>query len=831
MKRRHFLKLLSGIATLWWRPRVSFAEPSSQLEGANERLWFRQPARYWNSQSLHLGNGSLGASFWGGVSEERIDLTERSLWTGGPGENPQYRYGIREGGRDHLKKIRELIQSGEIDRLKEADALVSEHFLGDGAGFGAFSSFGRLFLETGAVLPQPDEYVRALDLATGIGSVRFVRNGNTQRREYFCSYPHRVMVIRIENDSPGAVHVKTRWDLLQKNHRIEVEGDTVQVTGTVNGNGRAFSITMRVLAEGGRVERVIGGIEVFEANAVTILIAAGTEYDADASGYGGRDALSESQGQCARAAAIPYSELRAAHIADYQHFYRRVSLSVAGNPEVEAIPTDARWHRYCAKKGDDPGFKVLYFNLGRYLLISSSRPGGLPNTLQGGWNCFEEAPWSGNYQSNINLQLSYSGAAITNLLECQEPYIAWTKHLVKPGREVAQSYYGTPGWVSHSIGNIWGYAAPGSEITWGMYPAGAAWHCHTLWEHYVYGRDKDYLRSMAYPVMKEAAEFWLDNLVPYENGLISAPSVSAEHGASVVNGRLQALGSSFDAEVNCVPGCYQDIEIVRDLLANVIAAARVLNVDEAFVELVSRTKDRLLPFRTGRFGQLQEWAEDIDSPECNHRHISHTWAVWPGRQITPSATPLLAAAAKRTLELRGEAACVACGPGKDIHTAGNWSLANRAACWIRLLDGERANAILTKLVTEAGFENLCTYQHVPKEYSLTGDSAANDLSTESTASQKLVWQVDASMAMPGLLAEMLLQMDGEMLHLLPALPKEWAKQGWVRGLRAPGGLSVDISWRNGKVRRFSVVGDGESTLPVRVNGRIRRINASRESEG
>jgi alpha-L-fucosidase 2 len=835
MKRRHFLKALAStvVTSSTFRETSALAYESRCSMRKNERLWFSQPARFWNSEALHLGNGFLGASFWGGIAAERIDLTERTLWTGGPGEFANYNFGIKPGGKDHLEKVRSLIVSGEIPQLKQADELASQHFVGDDRGFGAFSSFGKLLLSTGHDPVQAKEYVRELDLGTGVATVSYEQNGDRHKRELFCSFPHRVLVIRFSSspagDQPlsGKTAIKLRWNLIHADHESHLQGNVLTITGRIDGNKRSWAITTTVLSDA-HIEPAIDGLDLSGAQEMTILIAAATEYKPEPPVFGGADATQLAQQHMAAASALSYDELLRSHVKDYQSLYLRTRLCIHDSSSAAGLPTNERWQQYSAQPGGDPGFKVLYFNLGRYLLISSSRQGSLPNTLQGGWNIFASAPWNGNYQSNINLQLTYSGAASTGLLACHLPYIDWIAGLVAPGRKVAETYYGSPGWVSHSIGDIWGYASPGSDISWGLYPAGAAWHCHTLWEHYLYSDDTEFLQNTAYPVMKQAALFWLHNLVPFEGMLISAPSVSAEHGTVILDGKLTALGSSFGADVLCVPGNFQDIEIIGELLANTAAAARILATDETFATALESAQARLPPLRIGQYGQLQEWMEDIDSPNCNHRHISHTYAVWPAGKITPTSTPSLAAAARTALNMRGEARCDDCGKGKDIHAAGNWSLANRVWCWVRLLEAERANSIFTELITQAGFPNLCTFQHVPRTYGGAGNDVNNPDVTE-TASQSLVWQVDASMSIPGFMASMLLQVDGSVLHLLPALPKEFAEGGSAQGLYAPGALHVDLEWRRGRVTAFKVFAEKEHTVQVRANGKTRFVRTETAS--
>jgi len=386
-----------------------------------------------------------------------------------------------------------------------------------------------------------------------------------------------------------------------------------------------------------------------------------------------------------------------------------------------------------------------------------------------------------------------------NLLECQEPYLEWIERLVISGRETAEKYYGTTGWVSHTTGNIWGYTAPGIGMLWGIYPVGAAWHCRHLWEQYAFSMDKEYLEEEAYPVMKEAAEFWLANLVPYKEGLVSAPTVSAEHGIETNKGNyVSPTMSAEQASGNQnyrynIPGAYQDIEMIWDLFSNVLEAAKILGIHNSFLDSVGATREKLMPLKIGKLGQLQEWYEDLDSPKDHHRHIAHLYALYPGRQIDPLTTPGLSEAAAKSLDLRGD------GQFQNWpYAGGNWARAWRIYCWARLLDGERANKIFTELITEQGFENLMTFQHVPGEDRM---------------------QVDASMSTPGFIAEMLLQSHLGEIHILPALPPQWPA-GSIKGLLARGGYEIEIHWDQGELTNATMKCRTDSIPVIRVKGTL-----------
>jgi len=424
-----------------------------------------------------------------------------------------------------------------------------------------------------------------------LASVTYEVSSVKYQRVYFCSYPDRVLVIRFRSNVPGKLGFTMRLSVTQENHLVTIDGNLVEVIGKIDDNNREFRVKIKVLNTGGIIKTDGKSLQVKDATKATIILAAATEYLPEPPMYNGADPDALTTQFINSAIEKSYKQLRKTHVNDYQALYKRVQLTLAGDPSYEKLPTNQRWEAF--KNGsEDTGLKTLLFNLGRYLIISSSRPGSLPSNLQGVWNTYKRAPWNGNYQSNINLQLMYMPCGPINLLECQEPYIEWIKGLVIPGRETAEKYYGTTGWVSHTTGNIWGYTAPGVGMLWGIYPVGAAWHCRHLWEQYAFSMDKEYLKEEAYPVMKEAAEFWLANLVPYKEGLISAPTVSAEHGIETNQGKYisptmpaeQASGNE-NYRYN-IPGAYQDIEMIWDLFTNLLEASDVLGIRNSFLDSV-----------------------------------------------------------------------------------------------------------------------------------------------------------------------------------------------------------------------------------------------------
>ena len=795
------LVMLMSSAVVSCARDISHEGAAGKTGSANEKLWYRYPAKDWNSQALHLGNGFMGVSFYGGVAREQFDIAEKTIWIGGPGENANYKYGIHKGASEHLDEIRQKIISGQPE---VADQLLQQHFMGDYSNFGAFSTVGSLFIEMDGHQGNGEDYRRELDLSRALGKVSYTMNGVRYEREYFCSYPDRVFVARLVSGAPAKVGCTLSFTAKQKKHTVVVGPDRLTVAGEIDGNGRRFQCVVKVLSEGGTIEAGEKSLHVQGADVVTVLMTAATEYLPVPPEYRGADPVALTEGVIGQAGKKTYKQLKNTHVSDYRELYGRVSLHLGDDGQAvsaaEQLPTNERWERFNEGQ-EDRSLMEVYFNLGRYLIISASRPGSLPSNLQGVWNPDKRAFCNGNYQNNNNLQMAYWSCGPTNLLECQEAYIDWIKALVGPGREVAREHYGTKGWVTHTVGNIWGYTAPGAGLLWGMYPVGAAWHCQHLWEQYAFSQDKAYLRDEAYPVMKEAAEFWLANLVPFEGYLISAPTTSAEHGVEKVDGRyVDPSVSSEDGAGQggvyalSIAGAYQDIEMIWDLFTNVMEAADVLEVDADFRRSVAEARAKLLPLKIGRHGQLQEWYEDIDSLEDHHRHIAHLYAVHPGRQIAPLTTPELAQAAKRSLNIRGD--------GRFAMfplTGGNWARCWRAWCWGRLLDGDRVLQILTGMVTEEGMENLMTFQH--------GGPGRRPM------------QVDGSMGLSGGLAELLLQSHMGEIHLLPALPKAWPA-GRVTGLRARGDYLVDISWRDGTLSSARIRSLAGQTPTVRLGGQL-----------
>jgi len=760
-------------------------------ETQNQKIWYSYPAEYWNSQSLHLGNGYVGASFFGGVGREQFALTEGSMWTGGPFRGDWEEWGVNPGARENIEVIRQAVLDGDFPR---ADSLTAEHYLGWNALFGHFSSIGDLNLRMDHGEQAVKAYTRQLDLANSLGSVTYNLKGINYHREYFCSYPNNVLAMKFAADKPAAVGFELQMDIIQDEYELELGDHTFTVSGIINGGaGRKFQVKILLLPYGGEITAGERSMAVHQADSVVLLLSAATDYKQEYPHYRGVDPTITCAAILEEAGKLGYDKLRATHIKDYRDLYDRVKIDLDSDPSLNSLPTNVRWERM--KKGEkDTGLKEVVFNLGRYLIISASRPATLPANLQGKWNTFYTPPWTGNYQANINIQEIYWPCGPVNLLECQEPYVEWTRDLVIPGREMAKQVYGTKGWISHTIANIWGHTAPVGNIPWGVYPLAPVWHCQHLWEQYNFSMDTVFLEETAYPIIKEASLFWLENLVEYQDYLIVAPTISAEHGAML---------EKFKRVCYNMPS-YQDAQMIGDLFFMCIRSSEILNRDPIFRDSVRQYAARLLPPRIGKHGQLQEWFEDIDSPGDRHRHISHLYALCPGTDIHPLSTPELAEAAKVSLNMRGDGRFIDAEPA----SGGNWSRAWRIWCWTRLMDGDRANKIFTEMLTEEGFENLTTFQHA--SYAM----GRKDLFQEPD-SLYLHFQLDGSATTPGFMAEMILQSHLGEIILLPALPSEW-RSGSMTGLRARGGYTVDVAWDKGSLVEATIRGGSGKIPRIRV---------------
>jgi alpha-L-fucosidase 2 len=737
------------------------------------KLWYNQPAERWE-EALPIGNGRLGAMVFGGPALEKIQLNENTVWAGQPHRNDNLK------AKEALPKVRNLIFRG---KYKEAQDLVNENFISRNSHGMPYQTVGNLILS----FPGHENftnYYRELNLETAVISSRYDVDGVTYKRKVFASFPDQVIIFRITSSKSGKINFSASM-----NHPapadISTEGNDKLIMSGVTGDCDSikgavkFQTHIKITTERGSISAANNNIIVKNADAATIYISIASSFK----NYNDISANAREKANIYLQKALKndYEQALKEHTADYQRYFNRVSIDLGVTDSVKN-PTDLRIEEFAG--GNDPQLVALCFQFGRYLLISSSRPGGQPANLQGIWNNQLYPPWDSKYTVNINTEMNYWPSEITNLSEMNKPLIQMVRELSKTGRQTAKDMYDAEGWVLHHNTDIWRINGPVDGAFWGMWPMGGAWLCQHLWEKYVFNGDKEYLKSV-YPVMKSAVEFYLSFLVedPQHKWLVVCPSVSPENAPALHPESSISFGTTMDNQ------------LLFDLFTKTIKSAEILETDKKLVEKIKETLKRLPPMRIGKWGQLQEWMQDWDRKDDKHRHVSHLYGLYPSNQISPYRTPKLFSAARTSLVARGDEST-------------GWSMGWKVNLWARLLDGNHALKLITDQLTP----------------SIQGDGKEKGGTYPNLLDAHPPFQIDGNFGLTAGITEMLLQSNDGAIFVLPALPDVW-KNGSIKGIRARGGFEIEnMEWENGEILKLVIKSNMGGNCRIRSYTKLKAEN-------
>ena len=749
------------------------------------------PDPEWESQSIPLGNGSIGANVMGSVAAERITLNEKTLWRGGPNAGKDSKSARRywDVNKQSAAVMNDIRRAFEENNWEKAALLTSKHFNSnvpyeakaeEPFRFGSFTTAGELYVETGLSEVGMTGYRRSLSLDSAVANVSFVKDGVRYERRYFVSYPANIMAVRFTASEGGKQNLVLSYakNPVSEGTMTALGNDGLLWNARLDNNDMQYCIRMKALTKGGSVNNKDAKLTVCGADEVVFLISLDTDYKPsyapsfdDPLAYVGVDPEATTKRWMEQATAKGFEALLKEHYADYAALFNRVKLNINNAAEgTEDLPITQRLANYRQGKADFY-LEQLYYQFGRYLLIASSRPGNMPANLQGVWHNNVDGPWRVDYHTNINLQMNYWPACQTNLSECEQPLFTFIKTLIKPGEVTARSYFGTRGWTTSVSANIFGFTSPlaSEDMSWNFSPFAGPWLATHLWNYYDYTRDRKFLANEAYDIIKGSARFATDYLWRRKDGIFTAaPSTSPEHGPV-------DEGATFAHAV------------VREILTDAIEASKVLGRDAKERQEWENALKHIAPYKTGRYGQLMEWSRDIDDPKDEHRHVNHLFGLHPGHTISPVTTPDLAKASRVVLEHRGDGAT-------------GWSMGWKLNQWARLHDGNHAYKLYGNLLKNGTLDNLWD-THAP-------------------------FQIDGNFGGTAGVTEMLLQSHMGFLHLLPALPDAW-KEGSVEGLRARGNFLVNLTWRGGKLVQATVVSQSGEPCKVHYDGKTLNFNTQR----